>query len=590
MQVTEQEMKEYIEKYATIFTAMAKDMINHKLAENANSPIPDISHMQKLMDEAVSIEPSLVMQHQLDFISKQTDLWQNTAKALMGEEVTPLVKPTKSDRRFMHDEWEKNPFFEYIKQAYLLNAELLTNLTKALKFKDQKAQDRATFFTRQYINSMAPTNFVLTNPDACEEILKTNGESLVKGMQNFFEDFERSPLEAFKINQTDSEKFTLGENLASTPGKVVFKNELIELLHYEPTTAKQFAEPHLVVPPFINKYYILDLTPDKSYVAGLLDAGHQVFMISWVNPDASLAHLDFADYMKLGPIAALTAVKDISQSAKVHCTGFCVGGTLLSTTTAYLRAIGDNSIASLTLLTTPLDFSEPGEVINYISEDMLPLIEQNAELKGIFDGRILAMGFSMLRENSLFWSFFIENYLKGKDPAPFDVLYWNGDSTNLTAECFKQYLHMTYWENKLKTPGAVVIDGVPIDFGKIDVPCYFLATIADHIVLWQTAYAGTQLVSGDCRFVLAGSGHIAGVINSVKKGKYPHWTNDQLPTSAEDWLASATEHQGSWWNDWYQWLAERQQQQITAVSPGAHKSYPIIEDAPGGYVKVRLDE
>jgi len=363
---------------------------------------------------------------------------------------------------------------------------------------------------------------------------------------------------------------------------------LMQLIHYTPKHEKTFATPILFVPPFINKYYILDLDERKSVVKGLLDAGFSVFMISWVNPDAKLADQDFFDYMKKGPVEALDVVCDITGKKKVNMAGFCVGGTLLSTATAYLRAKKDTRIESLTLLTTLLDFSEPGEIGNYLTEDALPVMEQNADIKGIYDGRILGLSFSLLRENNLFWSYFINNYLKGKDPAAFDILFWNSDATNITAACFKQYIRTMYWEDKLKVPGAVEIDGIPIDLGNIDVPVYFLTTLADHIVLWQGAYKGTQLVSGDTRFVLAGSGHLAGVINPPDPGKYPHWINDNLPASASEWFDGAVKQEGSWWPDWHAWLQGHRKTKVNAPQPGESEKYPAIEAAPGSYVKKQL--
>lgn len=401
-------------------------------------------------------------------------------------------------------------------------------------------------------------------------------------------DLEKSPLEAFKITQTDTSAFTLGKDLATTKGKVVYENKLFQLIHYTPMTKQTHEVPILFTPPFINKYYILDLDEKKSMVRGLLLQGFSVFMISWINPDSDLAEEDFVSYMKNGPIQALDVICEITGQEQVNAVGFCVGGTLLSMATAWLRAKGDERITTLTLLTTLLDFSEPGEVGNYLSEDMVPIIEQTADLKGVYDGRILGLSFSLLRENNLFWSFFINNYLRGKDPAAFDILYWNSDATNIPAACFKQYLNYTYIENKLMQPGEIVIDDVPIDLGNIDVPTYFLATIADHIVLWQSAFKGPALLSGKSKFTLAGSGHLAGVISPPEGGKYPHWQNDNLAETPEEWFTHATEKPGSWWPDWHNWLHTRSGSKVTSPKPGKHKSFPAIEDAPGRYVKKRL--
>jgi polyhydroxyalkanoate synthase len=599
MGTDEKEVLAYIEKYAAVFNTMAQEILARS-AQNTEGGSMDMQSLfdpQKLgalLNGDIKVDSNKLIQQQMHYMQKQTELWQEASKAMMGEALktnteTPSDKKAQ-DKRFAHGDWNDNPVFHYIKESYLANSEMLSSMIDAIEFADEKAEKQAKFFTRQYVNSLSPTNFVLTNPEVCEEVLKSKGQNLVKGMQNFLEDLEKSPLEAFKMRQTDSSGFVLGENLANTPGKVVYQNELIQLIHYAPLHKQNHQIPMLITPPFINKYYVLDLDEKKSMVRGLLDAGYSVFMISWVNPDAELADNDFVDYMNKGPIAAIEQIKTISKQDKVNLTGFCVGGTLSAMTVAYLRGLGDESVNSLTFLTTLLDFSEPGEVANYFSEDMLPIIEQNADIKGVFDGRIIGMSFSLLRENSLFWSFFIDNYLKGKDPAPFDILHWNSDSTNIPAACFKQYLRTTYWENKLKDPGAMVINGVNIDLGNIDIPCYFLSTVADHIVLWKGAYEGTKLVSGDSRFVLAGSGHLAGVINPTKGGKYPHWINENLPESADEWFEGAIEHPGSWWPDWHSWLSPLSGKKLNAPIPGKHKDYPALMDAPGTYVMKRLGE
>lgn len=590
METDDSQVLGYIEKYSKIFNSVAQDIMKRAtVGDKESSPyLGDLEKLQALLAGDTKIDPTKLFNQQVDYMQKQSDLWQRTSQAMMGnkeEEAEPKGKP---DRRFAHKDWEDNPVFKYIKESYLINVDMLTNMVDAIEFSNPKKAEQAKFFTRQYVNSLSPTNFVLTNPEVCEEIMKTEGQSILKGMKAYLEDLEQSPTEAFKMRQSDSEAFTLGENLANTPGKVVFRNELIELLHYEPRGKTCHQVPVLLTPPFINKYYVMDLAQDKSMVGGLLDSGYSVFMISWINPDASLAHKDFFDYVLEGPVAAIDVVKEITGKDKVNLTGFCVGGTLAAVTTAYLRGKGDESVNSLTLLTTLLDFSQPGEVANYFSEDMIDVIESKADKKGVFDGRIIAMSFSLLRENSLFWSFFVENYLKGKDPAPFDILYWNSDSTNIPAACFKQYLHLTYWENKIREGGAIEIDGVSIDMANIDVPTYFLTTVADHIVLWQGAYEGTKLVSGDTRFVLGGSGHIAGVINPTKGGKYPHWTNEELPDTPEQWFEGAEQQEGSWWVDWHKWLKPKSGKRIKPPMPGACENLPALGDAPGQYILKNL--
>ncbi len=578
-----------LNQYAQQFNAMVHNILTKKNSSEETSAMFDPEKLGTLLSgDAVEVDSAKLIQTQMDFMRQQTELWQQATKAMLGENSHPVMQEEKSDRRFSHTDWQDNPIFSYMKQAYLINSKMLQGMISSMQFKDPKSEEQVKFYTRQYINSVSPTNYLLSNPEVCEEILKTKGQNMVKGIENFMRDLEKSPLEAFKITQTDMDAFEVGVNLATTEGQVIYQNELMQLIHYKPKVEKTYSTPVLFVPPFINKYYILDLDERKSAVKGLLDSGFSVFMISWVNPDASLADKDFFDYMKQGPIEALDVVCDITGKKKVNMVGFCVGGTLLSAATSYLRAKKDTRIESLTLLTTLLDFSEPGEVGNYLTEDALPIMEQNADIKGIYDGRILGLSFSLLRENNLFWSYFINNYLKGKDPAAFDILFWNSDATNITASCFKQYIRTTYWENKLKDPGAVEVDGIPIDLGNIDVPVYFLTTLADHIVLWQGAYKGTQLVKGDTRFVLAGSGHLAGVINPPETGKYPHWTNEKLPESASEWFDGAVKHDGSWWPNWHEWLISHRKTKVNAPQPGEHEKYPIIEAAPGSYVKKQL--
>jgi len=581
---------EYIQQLATQFNAVAKDIILKQVAEESgtNFPMFDPTRFSEMFNGDLEVDTSKLIAEQMDFMEKQMLLWQEMAKSFMGEESSPLIEEAKTDKRFKDKEWNDNPAFSYLKQVYLLQSQALENMMDAITFPDQKAESQAKFYTRQYINSVSPTNYVMTNPEVCREVLRTEGKNLMKGAENFLRDLEQSPLEALKVTQTDVDAFELGKDLAATPGKVIYQNDLIQLIHYNPTTEENFGIPLLFVPPIINKYYVLDLDEHKSMVRWLVEQGYSVFMISWINPDSELAGKDFANYMKEGPIAALEVVKKITRAKKVNMVGFCIGGTLLASAAAYLRAKGDESINSLTFLTTLLDFKEQGEIGNYLSEFSLPIIQDAADSKGYFDGRILSLSFSLLRENNLFWSYFISNYLKGEDPAAFDILYWNSDSTNLSAACFKEYLRITYWNNELKDTGKVLLDGVPIDLSKVDMPCYFLAAVADHIVLWKGAYDSAQLVSGESRFVLSGSGHIAGVINPAATGKYPHWANSEFPDTAEDWQSGSEQVDGSWWLDWNNWLSERSGNKKKAVLPGKSRAYKVLDDAPGNYVKRRI--
>lgn len=581
---------EQLTDYANQFSALVQQVLSQRQPGGAAAQpnLFDPAGLSQLIKDNVQVDTASLVSHHMQFLQDQQALWQQASRALMGEQMQDVVTHDAKDSRFAHPQWQQSPVFSYLRQAYLINTRMFQGMLDSMTFDDAKTAERVRFYTRQYLNSLSPSNYLLSNPEVCEEILKTNGQSMVKGLENFLRDLEQSPLEAFRVTQTDRDAFTVGENLATTPGQVIFQNELMQLIHYTPAGKQQYARPVLFVPPFINKYYILDLNQTKSVVKGLLDEGYAVFMISWVNPDASLARHDFVSYMRHGPLAAMDVVQAVTGQDKINMVGFCVGGTLLSMTAAYLRARQDERIGSLTLLTTLLDFSEQGEVGNYLTEESVAMMENHADLKGIYDGRILGLSFSLLRENNLFWSYFINNYLKGQDPAPFDILYWNSDPTNITAACFKQYLRHTYMNNTLKVPGGIRIDGTAVDLRKIDMPVYFLATVADHIVLWQGAYQGTQLVKGPKRFVLAGSGHLAGVINPEQGGKYPHWVNDALPDDAQQWFAESTEKPGSWWRDWYSWMQDQDATKVSAVRPGSHTDYPAIEPAPGRYVQKQL--
>lgn len=590
-----QQVARYLEIYANAFNGMVQDALAGKYG---NDPADvqqsvmaafDPERLKNLVSNYNQVDMQNLMGKQLDLMQQHMQLWQNTNRAMLGlEEVSPTVEEESGDKRFSDEDWRANPVYSYIKQAYLLNARMLTNIVDSIKFDDEKDARKAQFYARQYINSTAPTNMALTNPEVCREILESKGENLVKGIQNFVKDLQQSPVEALKITQSDPDAFTLGENLANTPGKVVFQNELIQLIQYEATTEKVYSTPLLLIPPFINKFYIMDLNEKKSLVRWLVAQGFTVFMVSWVNPDAELADTRFEDYVIKGAVAAMDAVQRITRSKKINAVGYCVGGTLLAITQAYLRAREDDRLQSCTFLTTLTDFTEPGELGAYISEEMLPMLEQNSRMKGIFDGRILALSFNLLRENNLFWSYFINNYLKGKDPVAFDILYWNSDSTNIPAETFSYYLRNLYLENKLVEPGALEVDGVPVDLGNIDTPSYFLSTIADHIVPWQASYQGSRYVSGPVRFVLGASGHVAGVINPAESGKYPHWVSEYEGEDANAWFDEASQVEGSWWPDWTNWLLEQDSKQVNARKVGNTKAFPALEEAPGSYVKLRI--
>lgn len=588
-QAEKHQVLDYIDKFSGVFNSMVGEVTKRILNGGANADSLAVGEFKPQdMASSVKVNPERFVQHQLAFLQRQQQLWQNASKAFMGEEFKNVVEKDASDSRFDDSDWHGNPGFNYIRQAYLLNAEYMRDLVDLLEFEDRAVEDQVRFYTRQLINSLSPSNYVLTNPEVCREILSTQGENLARGIDNFMRDLERSPNEAFKITQVRHDAFELGKDLATTPGNVIYQNHLIQLIHYTPTQAEVYAKPLLIIPPFINKYYILDLNEKKSLVRWLRDQGYNVFIVSWVNPDESFRDFPFDDYINHGIIAALDVVQKVTGSEQINLAGYCVGGTILGMAQAYLAEQGDTRINSLSFFTTLFDFSEPGEVGTYLSNQLIPIVERSVTAKGYLDGRILALSFSLLRENNLFWSFFIENYLKGKDPIPFDILYWNSDSTNLPAQAFLAYLRNMYLGNRL-IDGAVSVNDVPIHLSNISVPSYCLAAQTDHIVLWQAAYKSARHLGGDVRFVLTESGHVAGVINPAERGKYPHWVNDELPSMASDWFAGAEQKAGSWWNDWHAWLSQRSGKKIAVDQAVDAASCVALEDAPGSYVKKRLD-
>lgn len=582
-------LKEYVEKYSDKFC----DMTRHLMKRIMQSEIEDDGAagagewLTSVIPKASGLNIEKLLQSQTGFMEKQLKLWQNTAKSIFGGKVEDVIEPSRGDGRFKDDDWKNNPLFSYIKQAYLLNAELLENTVDCIQFTDEKAAERAKFFTRQYISSMSPTNSLFTNPEVCREIIRTKGDSLAKGIDNFIRDFEESPLEAFKVTQVLPDAYELGVSLANTPGSVVYRNDLMELIQYTPTTPNTYTKPLLIVPAIINKFYIMDLGTEKSLVRWLVSQGFTVFMMSWINPDESHRDVGVDDYILRGILPAVDVVLDITKQESVNVAGYCIGGTLLAMTQAYLTAKDDHRIASTTFFASMFDFSQPGEVGNYVSKEMVPIIQQYTHAKGFFDGRLLGMSFSLLKENNLFWAFFINNYLKGQDPTPFDLLFWNSDSTHVPQKTYMYLMVNLYVENNLVKPGVLNVDGVNIDLGAVTAPSYTVAAYSDHIVPWTAAYRNTQNLSGDRRFILGGSGHIAGIINPAEASKYPHWVNDQLPAEAEAWLDGAVETEGSWWTDWRDWLIVRSGEEIKARKPGSRK-YKVLEAAPGTYVMRHL--
>ena len=535
---------------------------------------------------ALAAQPDRLMQAQADLFSRYMELWQATARRVAaGEEVTPVIAPYPGDRRFNDPEWEKNPVFDVIKQSYLLSSNWLNDLVSGVQDIDPQTKRRAEFFMKMMTDAFSPSNFLISNPAALREAVETRGESLVRGMENFAADLERGG-GSLQITQTDTTKFQVGVNVATAPGKVVFENDLIQLLQFNPTTEQVFEKPLLIFPPWINKYYILDLRPENSMIRWLASQGFTVFVVSWVNPDGSLAEKTFEDYLKDGVLAAVDAALKQTGAKQVNAVGYCIAGTLLSCTLAYLAAKKDDRIGSATFFAAQQDFSEAGDLRLFTDEDWLRIIEVRMDdAGGVLPGRVMSDTFNALRANDLIWSFFISNYLLGKEPRPFDLLFWNSDQTRMPKRLHLDYLRRFYRDNAL-AQGELSLDGVKLNLKKVKTPIYAMASREDHIAPYRSVYRGAHLFGGPVTFVLAGSGHIAGVINAPVAVKYQHWTNAHLPASAEGWLADAEEHPGSWWPHWVEWLATRSGDKVPARDPAKGKLKPI-EDAPGSFVKVK---
>jgi polyhydroxyalkanoate synthase len=528
--------------------------------------------------------PARLVQAQISLWQDYMSLWQSTTRKMLGEQSEPVATPNADDRRFKDALWDENYVFDFIKQSYLLSARWLQSRVREVDGLDDKTARKVDFYTRQFVDAMAPSNFAMTNPEVLRETLESGGENLVKGLQNLLTDLERGHGK-LQIRMTDMDAFRVGENIGVTPGSVVFRNDLMELIQYTPTTETAAKTPLLIVPPWINKFYILDLREKNSFIKWAVGQGHTVFVVSWVNPDSELAEKSFDDYMVEGPLAAMDAIEKATDEREINLIGYCLGGTLTACTLAYLAAKGEKRVASATFFTTMVDFAEAGELSVFIDEEQLAALEEKMNERGFLDGADMANTFNMLRANDLIWSFVVNNYLLGKEPFPFDLLYWNSDSTRMPAAMHSFYLRQMYQENRLSR-GKIKLLGTKIDLTKIDLPVFILSTREDHIAPWKSTYLATQLYTGPTKFCLAASGHIAGVVNPPASGKYGHWVNDRLPKKAEQWLETATQRQGSWWPTWDEWVKTYAGEQIPARKPG-DGGLKILGPAPGTYVKVK---
>jgi polyhydroxyalkanoate synthase len=555
---------------------------------DASTPGPDPLNIGSAffdMTTRLMANPARLMQAQIGFWQDYLTLWQNTARRMMGEPSRPVIEEPKTDRRFKDDAWRENEVFDFIRQSYLLSARFFTNVVQGTEGLDQKTAQKVDFYTRQFVDAMSPSNFLMTNPEVLRRTAETGGENLLKGLSNLLADLERGKGQ-LRIRMTDETKFKVGENIAVTPGKVVFRNDLMELIQYTPTTETVLKRPLLIIPPWINKFYILDLRPKNSFIKWAVEQGHTVFVISWVNPDERLAEKGFGDYMREGPYAALDAIEAATGEKAVNAIGYCLGGTLLACTLSHMAAKKDTRIKAATFFTTMVDFAEAGELGVFIDEEQLQSLEEKMQKRGFLEGSEMATTFNMLRANDLIWSFVVSNYLLGQEPFPFDLLYWNDDSTRMPARMHSFYLRRMYQQNDLVKPGGIELDGVALDLRKIKLPTYILSTREDHIAPWTSTYRATQIYGGKIRFVLAASGHIAGVVNPPEAGKYSHWVNEEMPPEPEAWFKGATELSGSWWPDWHRWIVAQDKAQVPARVPGAG-GLPALCDAPGEYVKVQ---
>jgi len=532
-------------------------------------------------------DPGRLVQAQMALWNDYLNLWQRTTERLMGKPAEPVIEAAPEDRRFRDRAWSDNALFDYIKQSYLLTARYIQGAVKEAGGFDDHAGRKVDFYTRQFVDAMAPSNYVLTNPEVLRATAESGGENLVHGLRNLLDDLERGK-GRLAISMTDMKAFELGRNVATTPGKVVYQNDLIQLIQYAPSTDTVKRRPLLIIPPWINKFYILDLRPENSFIRWAVGQGHTVFVISWANPDQRLNRKSFDDYMNEGPLAALAAMEQATGEKEANVIGYCLGGTLLSATLAYMAAKRDRRVKSATYFVTMVDFAEAGDLSVFIDEEQIHALEERMEKKGYLEARDMHATFNMLRANDLIWSFVVNNYLLGKSPLPFDLLYWNADSTRMPAAMHSFYLRRMYQENLLSKPGGITLDGVKIDLRKVKTPAFILSTREDHIAPWRSTYAATELYTGPTKFVLSASGHIAGVV-SPPGSKYGHWQNDKNPPSPDDWLAGAERHDSSWWPVWETWIAQYGGGEIPARHPGDGTLKPI-EDAPGSYVKVRAED
>lgn len=513
------------------------------------------------------------------------DLWGSAARRMAGQDASPAIAPSPRDKRFADPEWKSNQFFDFMMQLYLLTTKFAQELVRDAEGLDPQTRRKAEFYVQQLTNALSPSNFVLTNPEVLRETVASSGENLARGLKMLAEDIAAGK-GMLKIRQSNPDNLVVGVNMATTPGKVIYQNEMMQLIQYSPTTETVLRTPLLIIPPWINKFYILDLKPEKSYIKWCVDQGITVFVISWVNPDKRLGAKSWEDYMKEGPLTAMDVIEKVTGEMKVHTAGYCVGGTMLATTLAWLAEKRRQRVASATFFAAQVDFTHAGDLLVFVDEEQIAALEQDMKAAGVLEGSKMAMAFNMLRSNDLIWSYVVSNYLKGQQPSAFDLLHWNSDATRMTASNHSYYLRNCYLENRLST-GTMVLDNTLLDLSKVMVPVYNLATREDHIAPAESVLYGSQFFGGPVKYVLSGSGHIAGVVNPPASNKYQYWTNDNVKdVNVAQWMKDAVEHKGSWWPDWREWLGGLDPEEVPARAVGS-EALPPIEDAPGSYVRVR---
>ncbi|MDE2379276.1 class I poly(R)-hydroxyalkanoic acid synthase [Bradyrhizobium sp.] len=530
----------------------------------------------------IMADPTAVAKAQINLFNESMAIWQRTAERMFAPPAAGEDKP--KDKRFKHPDWTENAVFSFVKDSYLVAAKSILSTVRDVRGLDEAAARKVDFYTRQFVDALSPTNFVATNPEVLAATLESGGQNLLRGLENLLADLERGD-GRLAIKMTDMKAFRLGENIATTPGKIVYQNDLMQLIQYAPSTRDVRKRPLLIVPPWINKFYVLDLQPKNSFIKWAVDQGHTVFVISWVNPDEKLAEKSFENYLLEGPVAALDAIEKATGERKVNAIGYCLGGTLLASTAAWLAARGDDRLASATYFVTLVEFTDVGDMRVFIDDEQLASLERRMRERGYLQAEDMATSFNMLRANDLIWSFVVNNYLLGREQMPFDLLFWNSDSTRMPAAMHSFYLRKMYQENLLAKPGGITLAGAPIDLSKIKIPTFILSTREDHIAPWKSTYAATRLYSGPVKFVLSASGHMAGVI-SAPGSKYGHWINDDLPPTPDEWFSGATARQGSWWPVWDEWITRLDPERVPAREPGGG-NLPVIDDAPGSYVRVR---